>query len=262
MARDKNRYLTGILGSVVLRRSRKSTIITSRVVPGTMKQSVETKKIAGEFGVASKLARYIRTMFKYDTGIYRDTEMHNRLTVEVHHSLLACKNEETAFYEFEEDTFDSLTTVEHLIKSQVRKRLYRLPTVIREGQIVTVRFKNDSRHSMLQFPGMSTSCKLTVSVGLFRLADGLMISTPMKKGLMLQKYKPLHADLDFVFKVPEGCLYVICLFLRYYRASVLLEGVKWHAGAICSAKITPGDFEDDHQHHWIKMPDLHFIPPS
>jgi len=261
MARDKNRYLTGILGSVIFKRYRKSTMISSRIVPGTMNQSVETKKIAGEFGIASKMARYIRTMFKYDIGIYRDPEMHNRLTVEVHHSLLASKNEEKGFYEFEEDTFDSLTTVEHLIKSQVRKRLYRLPAVIREGKIVTVRFKKDSRRAMIQFPGMSTSCRLSVSVGLFRLADGLMISTPMKKGLKLEKYKPLNEDLDFVFEVPDGCLYVICLFVRYFRASTLLEGVKWHAGSICCARITPGKFEDDRQHHWIKMPDLHFISP-
>ena len=262
MARRDKQYFIGSLGPVILKMYGKREILTSRMVPGTMKQTPATKQISSEFGVASKLSRYIRTMYKNEIGTYRDAEMHNRLTVEVHHSLLACKNNETGVYEFEEDSFESLNTVEHLIKSQVRKRIYRQPSVIRDGKILRVRFEQDNQRPLVQFPGMSTSCRLTVSVALFRLGDGLMITAPMNERKLLGKFKPLNEDLEFAFTIPPGCLCVVSLFLRYYKASTLIVGKKWHAGAICSAMITPGVFEDDQQHHWLKMPDLHFIPPT
>ncbi|RAJ32876.1 hypothetical protein [Pedobacter cryoconitis] len=68
MAIFDGRFLKGILGDFIFKVIDGVQVVSKRPVPGTMKQSVETKKASENFRKSSMLGKHIRGIFHNTLG--------------------------------------------------------------------------------------------------------------------------------------------------------------------------------------------------
>jgi len=89
------KHFTGTVGQVIFRKGKQ--IVCARPLPGRMKQTENTKKASGTFGMASLLTSNIRQGFCN----LHDGDIHSRLMSALNPVLSQCRDLETMKYSFD-----------------------------------------------------------------------------------------------------------------------------------------------------------------
>jgi len=262
MARYKDNILSGKLGPYVFRNDNGRQIVTSRVASGKIKQTEQTKNAASTFGMASSLGSHIRQTFETEIAALQDREMTNRITSLLNRALILSRNPVTKKFSFGADIFNEMEGFDFNSRSPLKKSLTKPLNISMDDGKLQVLLPDLSVPNTLKFPSGSSSCQLTVNVGLFRLYDGLKIYQPISQDITIQKTKPVLGEQKFEFEIPDGCFCVVTLFLKYSTTvkgkTVLINSKTFSPAAICLAVITPGNFTDHSNYSWAAMQRLIF----
>ncbi|RAJ31029.1 hypothetical protein [Pedobacter cryoconitis] len=92
MAIFDGKFLKGILGDFIFKVVDGVQVVSKRPVPGTMKQSVETKKASENFRKSSMPGKHIRGIFHSTIGGMNETSYVFRFTSALTTTLTACEN--------------------------------------------------------------------------------------------------------------------------------------------------------------------------
>ena len=258
MAIFDGKFLKGILGDFIFKVVDGVQVVSKRPVPGTMKQSVETKKASENFRKSSMLGKHVRGIFHNTNGGMNETSYVFRFTSALTTALTTCENPTKTGYLFKRNSFGNLAGFEFNIKSPVKKILNLKPKIELNQGIMKIVFDESDNAPKLHFPKHATQCKLTFVVGLIRLRDGKRILKPEKHSITLKKNEELINHIDFSFKIPDGCLSIAVLFLSFYYGITLLNSKSFNPAVICDAILSPGTFTNQDHHPWMEMPGLNF----
>lgn len=258
MAIFQGKFLKGTLGGFVFKAYKGKQIVSSRPAPGTVNQTLASKRASDTFGMTSKLNKHIRGLFQTETNDHVDGKYTSRLTGELSASINPCRDPVTSNFHFEKESFSNLRGFEFNIVSPVKKVLNGLPKVILADEMIQVQFPLLKSGLDVLFPKRATHCDLILCLGLIRLKDGKRILVPERQRLKIKKDEMLTERMDFSFKVPQGCLCIVSLFLNYYNDRLPLNNKLFSPGIICGALVSPGIFLGEDNHTWVEMPGLHF----
>ncbi|MBB6500703.1 hypothetical protein [Pedobacter cryoconitis] len=253
MATNHGKYLRGALGPVVYKRYRNKQVVTIKRGRGTVKQTANSQRSSSTFGLSSKLGGKLRYILDNDISGLQDGEMANRMTTIFNLMLSDCRDPKTRVFSFKEYSFRRLADFEFNINSPLRNYLEIKPeTTIANGkmQVVFPVLENPPR---LKFPEESSSCRMTVSLALFRLKEGKHISTSQSQRIVFDREKPELGGQTFTFEVPDGCLCVVSMFLDYRTYSVPLNHKKFSPAAVLDAFVTPGVYKANDRRNWMYM---------
>lgn len=254
MGTKKDGFYRGVIGNLVFRVMNGKQVVSARPARDTYKQSTEGIKRSNTFGMASSLGAKIRADLTFNPNSFFDRELSGRLTAEVYKILLKCRNLDTMDYVFEPDSFSRLSGFDFNIHSKVREQLSEnLLTVFEEGTLKVI-IPQMETSEMFSFPYKSFRCKLTVSISVFRLRDGLALSTPQRQSITVTKDRQVFNEQVLEFEVPAGCLCIVNLCLDYAVAKragwVTVNHKTFSPAWICAAEITKGEYEPDGRWHW------------
>jgi len=241
MANYNGKYFKGPVGPMIFKQGKKGQIITSRPSPGTVKQTEETKKASDTFGMASILSVEVKNSFERELMNFQDKTMYIRLVKQVSEVMYRCRNPETRRYHFDHDSFHGLAGFDFNINSPAVKWLGTMPHVNYTNGMLGLLFPDDQKSKKLKFVKGSSYCDMTVAVTVISLADGLRSRYPL---LQEQRFdKETNPELNgkrFDFKVPDGCLCVVSIFLKFYNFKNLQNTKTFSPAFICDAIITDG----------------------
>ena len=258
MAIFDGKFLKGILGDFIFKVVDGIQVVSKRPVPGTMKQTVETKNASENFRKSSMLGKHIRGIFHNTNGGLNETSYAFRFTSALTTVLTACDNPIKTGYLFKRNSFGNLAGFEFNIKSPVKRILNLKPKIELNQGIMKIVYSESGNTPKLRFPKHATQCKLTFVVGLIRLKDGKRILNPEKYSITLKKNEELINLIDFSFKIPDGCLSIAVMFLSFYNGITLLNSKSFNPAVICDAILSPGTFTNQDNHSWMEMPGLNF----
>lgn len=257
MATKKGLLVSGKIGPHIYKAVNGIQIITSAMPAGTMKKTEAMHKHNATFGMATSLAAQVRKSLIVPLNCFEDSEMTNRLNSHMIKILGICRDVDTREFKFEQDSFQRLAGFEFNKNSNVTRLFQAIPTTVLTDNILTVNFKGFKIPNQLKFPLKSYQCKITVYLSLFRLAHGLRTITAESQTIEITKDKTAVHPFEFKFQVPNGCFYIVSLFLHYATAGP--EGwrsdnsKKLNPGYICAAQISEGEDGGDDARTWIKM---------
>lgn len=254
MAKAKGKFFKGSVGPVVFKELNDQQVVCSKPAPGKMKQTEATKKAAGIFGMSSKLQNLVKEIFNRDLIDFHDKSFQPRLIKELNPILHQSRNADNGEYHFEEDSFKNLMNFEFNINSQLKDRLPIKPRITHEDNKLAVRFPDWETAGRLKFKRGEEYGMLTVSVALFRLKDGLQIKVPLRQTIRLDKDIDDHLNgRQLLFDVPEDCLCVVSMFLKYYNEYRLLNHKDMSPAAIIDAVVTKGTYQETDNYQWTSM---------
>ena len=253
MATNYGKYLRGTLGPLVFKGYREKQIVTTKRGRGAVKQTTNSQRSASTFGLASKLGGKLRYILGNEIGGLQDGNMVNRMNTVFNLMLSDCRDPKTRLFSFKEYSFRRLADFEFNINSPLRNYLEVKPETTIANSKMQVVFPVLEHPAKLKFPEESTSCRMTVSLALFRLKEGKHISTSQSQRMVFDREKPELNGQTFTFEVPDGCLCLVSLFLDYYAYSVPLNHKKFNPGGILDAFLTPGIYQGNDRRNWICM---------
>jgi hypothetical protein len=257
MATRKGNYLTGVLGPLVLRVVNGKQVVSTRVKRGKIKHTEATKKSNQTFGMASALAADVRyTIAEHVIGM-SDYSMCSRLSGAFFSVFSKVRDKATREYNFRTDSFESLVGFNFHQSYKVANRIATMPEMKLQNGIMEVSFPRINEAAWLQYPYNSYKCTVKATVSLFMLKEGLMVSSAETQQKVLLKGIAVEEPLAFNFQVPNGCFYIVCLYLNYAATGkngvVLATQPKMGAGAICYTGIAPGDYDMGNNLKWVSM---------
>ena len=100
MARYDGKFLRGVVGPVILKKSGNKQQVISRGRADTVKQSATTKQASRTFGMASGLSGQTKKILKEDWGIADDGSVHARLSSALNQLLMRTRDPVTGLYSF------------------------------------------------------------------------------------------------------------------------------------------------------------------
>lgn len=254
MANFDGKYIRGAVGPVIFKKTKTGQTVSIRPAAGTMRQTQETKNASDTFGMTSILSTELKNSFSSELMDLQDNTMYIRLVKTVSQVLYWCRDKETRQYQFETDSFNALAGFEFNISSPVVKTLGIIPQMDYEEGMLSLFFEAAKKPNKLKFVKGSSYCDMTVAVTLIRLADGLITMDPMLREQRL--YKETNDDLTgkrFDFVVPDGCLCVMSVFLKFHSYNQLKNNKTFSPAFICGATITKGTYVSDDKHNWIDL---------
>lgn len=262
MARVYGDFLKGIVGPVSLKVLNGIQVVSQRMWPGTMNQTVNTKKTANTFGVASSLACNVREVFQNQINGFADSGMVNRLNSRMTGILNICRDPESRLYNFEEDSFNQLTGFDFNMNSPLFKALRIVPDINFNEGILSITAPPAKVPAKLKFIARSTNCEVIASVGWFRLEEGEKTYSTIDQSIVVKRELPNLDQLSFKFDIPNGCLCIVSIFLKYYlrvgKREVILNSKKYSPAGICAALLIPGKYEERDKQIWVGMNKLEF----
>lgn len=257
MAIKKDDLFSGAIGSVVFRVVNGKQIVSSRPAKGKVKQSQATKNSNTTFGVASTLAARIRDTIESELQRKYDTGMCSRLSGKVFLSLKDSKDKETMQYAFNEHSFSRLDGFAFNMKAQVSNCMAEMPEIVLKDGILAVKFKKMKILDQIKFPYKSYHCRLSVSVSLMQLSAGRVSFKAEIQRIGISRAENYVEPFAFNFPVPDGCFYVVSLFLEYVSSgkniSAALTHKKLNPCCICKAAIAPGNYQGNDHFRWEEM---------
>jgi hypothetical protein len=257
MATNDGKFFRGIVGNAIFRVLNGKQIVQQREAPGTRKQSDETKKNSNTFGMAATLGAQIRRTMATKIIQNVDSTVASRLSGQLTSILSAHRDKKTMLYDWQPNSFETLEGFNFNPKIRLSKRLDTLPGISLKDEILTVAFPEISMPGILKFPFNSFRCKLSTSVSLLRLTDGKMVQRCQLQEKMMEKAISLYPAFKFKFQVPNGCFYVVSLWLDYEiitpSGNKTLQQPHLHAAAICQARIAEGQYTATDRLNWIEM---------
>jgi len=250
MAKFDGKFFTGPMGAVIFKKVNNEQIVCARLAPGTIKLSEASKKSCDTFGMVSSFSAALRHSFAGELMGLQDTAMSGRLVKKVSPIMIQARDVQTRAYHFEKNSFDSLADFEYNTNSPVMKWLGTKPDVVYEEGKLSIVFP-EFNLKRLKFAKGSSYCQLTVAVTIIRLEDGMQTREPLKQDLRFYADGiDLISNKRFEFEVPEGCLCVASLFLKYYGNKLLRNTKKVSPGCICGATLTGGTYIEKQQYKW------------
>lgn len=203
--------------------------------------------------MVSSLSAALKGGFAGELMDLQDTTMYSRLVKQVTPILVAARDPQTGAFYFEQDSFNSLTDFEYNKNSPVMKWLGTKPDMVYEEGKLSIVFPNiDLRR--LQFAKGSTNCQMTVAITLIRLEDGMRTRQPLTQELRFYNDGvDLLSNKRFEFEVPDGCLCVASLFLKYYGNRLLRNTKKVSPAYICGTTITAGRYVEKQSYKWQEL---------
>jgi hypothetical protein len=257
MARKEGDFLKGVLGDVILRVFNGKQVMQRRIPKGSAKHTSNTKWCSETFGMAASLSGKIRHTLASRIMRAADILVSSRLNGIVYPIILQVRDRKTGICSFDTDSFQSLKRFNFNGAKPLERLMSVEPLIHLEDKQLTVAFPKMEVSSAIKFPYQSERCKMSVALSLFRLADGKMLERCItQQQILLRPLAPFAAN-DFIFNVPNGCLYIVTLWLEYETRTnkgILLSNLpKLYSGSICEARIAPGQFIDDNQYLWTDM---------
>jgi len=276
MATKKGKFLSGLLGPVVLRKLNGQQIISGRPDRSRVKQTARSKISNNTFGSASKLAKQLRMLFlPWIEGLY-DYDMGNRMHSALMKCLVPSRDLESGSYNFDESSFDHLRGLEFNKWSPANSSMRVEPSAsIRDG-IINVHIPGTSEFeqiiggtqwSPLKYPRGTTHCEVTIAVAHINLADGTRVSTPYRQTWEVKRREMMREgieqdEINFTMPALEGCLCIVGIFLKFYHLDRTYKHVynhkKFSPGFICSVELIPGEYKLTDDFFWVKMGGLTF----
>jgi hypothetical protein len=257
MARKDGEFLRGVLGDVILRVVNGKQVMQRRIPKGSARQTPNTKWCAETFGMAATLSLKIRQTLASRMLPQADKYVGSRLNGAIYPLLLAVRDKATGLCAFEADSFEKLVGFNFNPAKTIDKLLKIDPLINLEEQRLKVAFPTLTVPKLLKFAENSERCIMSATVSLFGLKEGKMVEACItKQQTLLQPYAPFKSN-SFTFDVPDGCLYLVTLWLEYHARTV--KGIRFsntpnlYAGSICAARIAPGKFIEDNQYIWTDM---------
>jgi hypothetical protein len=258
MATNDGKFFRGVIGKVVFRVVNGKQIAQQRVAAGTIKHSEDTKKSNQTFGMASTLGAQLRRTVSSRITQKVDTTIASRLSGQLFSILSARRDKTTMLYDWQPDSFEALEGFNFNPKQLINKRLDKLPAITLKDETLTVSFPQISMPGILKFPYSSFRCKLSVTVSLFRLADGKMVPRSASQEKMFEKAISSYPTFKLKYNVPNGCLYIVTLWLDYENmtpnGNKTFNEPRLHSAEVCEARISEGEYLGNDQFTWIDMP--------
>jgi hypothetical protein len=257
MAIKDGDFMRGVLGNVVLRVLNGKQVIQRRNPKGAVKQSPNSKWCGKTFGMAVSLASKIRITLGPRILPQADSYLTSRLNGAIYSILLKVRDKTTGLYFFEEDSFEKFVGFNFNPDKSVDRWLTIDPSVHLENQKLTVALPELTVPKLLRFADDSEQCTMSVSLSLFNLKEGKMVQRCItQQQTLLRPYAPFEAT-QFNFHVPDGCLYIVTLWLEYHaqtnKGTRFTNIPKLYSGYVCEARIAPGLFIEDNKYFWTDM---------
>lgn len=252
MAEYDGKFLRGIIGPVVFKKSRGRQQVIAKTEPGTTKQTEATKMASANFGKAGFMSSQIKNAFDEETDIAEDGSLHARLSAVLNQVLMLSRDQETGEYHFVEDSFYGLEGFEF---NQARRLTERLPGKLQvklEDGKLQVTYPNRELPRTLKFVTGSTACELCFSVVLFRLKQGLVSRTVNRQSVMVETEVFDLNGLSFSFEVPNDCLCLLAVTLQYYNRKRPISKHNLNVGGIYDARIVPGVYDETREFLWAE----------
>lgn len=257
MATREGEFFRGLIGPLSFRVLRGKQIVSTRIAKGTMKQTALTIKSASTFGMAAKLAAEIKRLFGFTYDQHADSSILSRLTGVLNQLLSKCRDRRSMTYDFTESGFAALIGFEFANGSKVASMLSKLPVVSLDNETLKIQLPKLKIPEEFIFPDKSLKCKLTLSVALFRLRDGLAASKSVHNSLLIGKSQKLMPAQTLDLTIPKDCLAVVGLFMEYQSAGkdgwVVINHKELNPGCIVGTVMTGGKFKDNGDRLWAKM---------
>ena len=257
MARKDGEFLHGAFGKHIYKVINGKQFVYPKPVPGTMKQTNNTKKAANIFAMAAMIARYFRKSLFNMINRFGDNGMINRLTALFNQSLRDSRDPDSGVYRFEADSFIGLEGFEFNTDSKLSQLMLNRPSITVNEGILTVTVPANRIDSELKFPESSFECEVWISVSLIRLEEVLKSTDVESQLITVTRDKQSLEQQELNFMVPDGCLCIVSTFLQYANYSknkpLIINNKKLNPGQINKALITPGIYQQNDQLVWEKM---------
>jgi hypothetical protein len=257
MAHKKGDLFSGAIGPVVFKIVNGRQIICARPGKGKVKLSDSTKKAGKTFGMAATIGARIRRTINQQLANKCDKTSSSRLSGELFSILHKCRNIDTMEFEYKDDSFKSLEGFEFNSNSKVKTQITSMPVAELVNGMLKVNFGQIKVYDQLKFPSGSYHCLLTATVSLLNLkANAISVRAESLEKSINVTEKTVQ-PFTFEFTVPNGCLYLLCLYQQYTASTkdqVKAGGItKLNRACILKVAISPGTYDGTDTFVWEEI---------
>lgn len=256
----KNGFVTGPVGPVTYREQDGQQIMQSRPGKGNTNMSEVTMEFASSFSIASALGSNIREYFQKSINGWYEGKIVNQLNGVLNTIVTQSRDVKTQELSYDEYSFSKLAGFEFNNLATLRDQIgFQVWTQLSSGQL-NVTVPRIHLPSQLKFPAGSNRCELCFSLGILRPEEGYRLQYPERRSIVILKDRLKPEETVFNFNIPEGCLYILILGLRYtaLRSNLerLINNAKFNPVAILEAYLNPGVYSGHDGLEWIDMPNV------
>jgi len=164
MAKTQNNLVSGTIGPYVFKIVNGKQTVCAKVAPGTMKQTVGTKKAAKVFGKAASLEKSLRNTLDVQYADLFTVKTGNEVRARLNSALQSSRLPLTGGFEFNEDSFAGLVGLEFNPKSRLRPMLSQIPEVTLNGNVLSVPLSKQGIPATIKFPRKTFICEIVLWV--------------------------------------------------------------------------------------------------
>lgn len=266
MATVHGNFLKGVVGNLSFRVVNGKQVISRRRVPGMTAQSLPSKQAQRTFGQSSSLALRIRMFYKSLIDGSADSLMVSRLSSRLVKILHSCCDPETRLYTFGEETFAPLTGLDFNSASPLFSNLKVSPVSDLQEGMLTLSIPSAGTAAHLRFPSGAAGCRMIASLALIRLSNGSCAYSSTSQEIEVDRKFPDVGGTTFAFQVPNDCLCIVVLALKYTSWKSGKESVinnkSFNPMGIVAARLTAGTYTGGDYRSWLNVPNLKFDSPK
>lgn len=250
MAILKGKQWIGKIFNIIIREQNGQIVGQSQPAPKSVKQTKATVQASRGFGRATRFGAMIRRQFEPLINDCRHATMHSDLSGLLNKLLDRALDKKTNLYHFTPHSFEGLSGFNFQQKSPLEDQLLEWPDTAFEQGILRITLPELQVPRDLKFPQFSRHCTLTLSIRCFALADGYHERELLPQhSVEIPVDVPIVPEQEFSFPVPEGCLAIAAICLRYSAAYYNMPSgynhKNFNPAAIIAAVIHPGSFSYD-----------------
>lgn len=255
----RGKFVKGKVGSDVYREYRGLQLIQSTPTIIKSHRTEGTKNAAKIFGKASKLASGVRLALGYVCDKFYDGTMIYRLNAEILHCLNAVKDPSTQLFNFNADSFRSLSGFEFNAGSMVKNNFFVQPAIKVEGTNLKITIPEIKTPSDLKWPiDRPKCCKLVMVSGMIDLKKGLSkLAKPQVMDISHTYTPSVVASQTFNFEVVPGCLCITAINLLYIEETFIgdnnINTKSFNPAAILHAYIAEGITDPSITKRWSEF---------
>jgi len=250
MARFIKNQLRGPVGPVNFRNVKGRLIVSAKVAPGTKKQTEASIVTADNFGKASATGMQVRASYHQQIVLMPDGGMHRRLNREFIAIYNSDLDKESGTFHFNADSFYALTNFEFNDTSRLKNRMLVQPDFVLEDGKLTISFPNHQERKFLKFPAGASACELWIAVTYLKTADLKCLRKPLLEEIQVEKDSNCAMGQNLSFDVPEGCVFMLSIFLKFNNSPTMKKYKNQNAGAICYTTFSPGTYSGEVINRW------------
>lgn len=250
MAKVIGGLLSGVVGDYVYKIVNGKQRVSARPVKKKKKKS-DPKTPLNIFGMTAKLGAAVRASLSNQLINLEGNAICTRLTSPIMKSLKGSRDEESQLFFFEPDSFGALSHFEFNSVAKMYNFSGYNTDVSFEDKVIYVSLEG------IKFPTRAFRCEAEICVSLFRLRDGFYTAAPEKQTIEILKTTALGNIPQLRFDMPDGCLCIVSLFLKFYEPLgekwIPMNGKKFNPGNICGVYVSPGTYKEKDKRSWQSM---------